>query len=452
MTPQAGFLVAAPIAPEREAELRRRLDSMNAAPGRADPENALVPFARFENLHFARFFVIDDGTLADIAAFGLAMRTYPLYLAFMGDVDGGDGAFLDVVAARCADGIRALFGCCTDFDGSADLAAWLRAHRIRAAASYTNWPGRTMRDVREDAALQGALERRLDEDRELAALPARELHAALRAFVDAEAAAGRLTLTPEAPTPLARRLRDALAPMVVVLLLLALAFALLRVPPLRPLVLAAVVFGAAAVLLAGAVLLIRLRALETSDPEVRTRVTREHVATLAALEDYDVTNQFSVVGEVKPGLVRRWISTAVLWVTDQAARHLFTRGHLARIRTIHFASWTWIDEKRRILFCSNYDGGLDSYNDDFINKVGFGLNATFGGGVAYPRTNWLVLDGADDEQAFKNVLRRKQIPTQVWYNARPGLTAVDRLRNAQIRAGLRTVASDADARAWAALL
>jgi hypothetical protein len=59
--------------------------------------------------------------------------------------------------------------------------------------------------------------------------------------------------------------------------------------------------------------------------------------------------------------------------------------------------------------------------------------------VGYPTTNWLVLDGAKDEQTFKNYLRRHQMPTQVWYNAIPGLTALDKWRNAQIREGLEKV-------------
>ncbi len=433
MTPQTSFLVAAAIAPQREAELRRLLDSMNASPGRADPANALVPFARFENVHFARFFIIEDATLADAEVYGISPPpSYPAYLAFMGDVDGEANAFLGTVAERCDGGLRALFACCEGFGADADLSAWLRAHRVRPAAAYGNWPGRTMRQVREEAALRDALDRHLvDDAKALSALDAPALHARLRAFVDAEIAAGRLTLTPDAPTALGRRLRE-LADLIGFPLLLLLASPLL--------------------LIVGIFVLIRLRQLETTDPDVGTRVTLDHTLALAALEDHGVTNGFSVIGMVKPGLVRRWTSTFVLWVTGYAARHLFARGHLARIQTIHFASWTWFDGKQRVLFCSNYDGGLDSYNDDFINKVGFGLNATFGGGIGYPRTNWLLLDGADDEQAFKNVLRRKQIPTGVWYDAQPGLTTFDRRRNAKLRAGLRAAASEKDARAWAALL
>ena len=52
----------APILPERETELRQLLESMTHGPGQADPNNALLPFAEFETLHFARFVILDDKT------------------------------------------------------------------------------------------------------------------------------------------------------------------------------------------------------------------------------------------------------------------------------------------------------------------------------------------------------------------------------------------------------
>ena len=52
------------------------------------------------------------------------------------------------------------------------------------------------------------------------------------------------------------------------------------------------------------------------------------------------------------------------------------------------------------MFASSYDGSLESYMDDFIDKVAWGLNAAFSNGVGYPKTNWLVADGATDEQAL----------------------------------------------------
>jgi hypothetical protein len=107
-----------------------------------------------------------------------------------------------------------------------------------------------------------------------------------------------------------------------------------------------------------------------------------------------------------------------------------------------------IDKGQRILFLSNYDGSLESYMDDFINKVAWGLNAVFSNGVGYPKTNWLVLEGANDEQAFKAFLQKHQIPTQAWYTAYGWLTARNIDNNTRLRAGLYGEKEEQDAAMW----
>ena len=61
MTPQSNFMVVAPVAAGREAELRDAA-GLHEPPARAwsIPTNGLVPFGRFERLHFARFVMLDD--------------------------------------------------------------------------------------------------------------------------------------------------------------------------------------------------------------------------------------------------------------------------------------------------------------------------------------------------------------------------------------------------------
>jgi hypothetical protein len=197
----------------------------------------------------------------------------------------------------------------------------------------------------------------------------------------------------------------------------------------------------------------QLRRREKSDPEITPRPAADHVRKLADLEDHDVTNQFSALGAVKPGLFRRWTVTFFIWGLNYGARHIFNHGYLTRVKTIHFARWVFLDNKRRLLFASNYDGSLESYMDDFINKVAWGLNLVFSNGVGYPRSRWLILDGAKDEQKFKNFIRRHELATEVWYNAHPGLTAFDLERNTQIRQGIESVAmNDDEIRAWLRLL
>jgi len=143
----------------------------------------------------------------------------------------------------------------------------------------------------------------------------------------------------------------------------------------------------------------------------------------------------------------------LLWLVDYGARHIYNRGHLARVQTIHFARWVFLNNRKQMFFASNYDGSLEAYMDDFINKVGWGLNLLFSNGVGYPRTDWLIQGGAGNEQKFKYFIHRHQIPVQVWYKAYPGLTAFDLLRNARLREGLqRPSMTDVEIREWLALL
>jgi hypothetical protein len=159
------------------------------------------------------------------------------------------------------------------------------------------------------------------------------------------------------------------------------------------------------------------------------------------------------MGSFKPGLLRLLTGIGVLTTVDYAARHIVRPGRLGRVRSIHFARWVFLDGTDRMIFCSNYDGSVESYMDDFINKAGFGLNAAFSNGIGYPRTNWLVLDGCADEHKYVEYLRRHTLPTEVWYQAYPGLTAIDLERNSRIRQGLEASSlSNQEAKDWVALL
>ena len=181
MTPQSNFMVLAPILPERETELRQLLDSMNRGPGQVDPNNALLPFAEFETLHFARFIILDDKTTEDIRVYGLSPRTYPLYLAFLGDIDGDANAFLGKLIKRAGKGLGKIFSCCQGFAPDTDLFDWMKQHDAPAIAVYVNWRGRTVRQIREEAALYDALENYVERNHAtLHGLRPREVHEKLR--------------------------------------------------------------------------------------------------------------------------------------------------------------------------------------------------------------------------------------------------------------------------------
>jgi hypothetical protein len=425
-------MLIAPVVVGRELDLRALLDTMNSEPGMADPRNAVLPFGAFERLHFARLVLLDDALQSDLEILKLPRPRLPTYLAFLGDCDGPAREFLADMVRYAGEGLRRIFSHCEGFVTDGDLLAWMLAHDQPLAANYVNWVGRTVQQVKQESALQRALAARVPRSLMASGLAAQQLRTELLAFVDNEVREGRLLLTPAEPTPVVWQVAK---------LSHALAIPLIGLAVLP-------------VLIVGLPLLIyQLRTHEISDPEICPRPQADALLGLQELEDRDVTNQYTALGAVKPGLFRRWLLMVLLVLIDYACRHVFTRGHLARVQTIHFARWVFLNDKSRVLFTSNYDGSHQGYMDDFINKVAWGLNLVFSNGLGWPRTRWLILGGARIEQSFKHFQRRHQVPTQVWYKAYPGLTLVDLRRNHDIREGLeRAQMSDAQAIAWLKLL
>src|SRR5215813_7833480 len=310
MTPQGTFTILAPIVPSRLAELRSLLHSMNDGPGRVNPNNPLVPFAQFDTLHFARFVILDDKTVGDLRIYGLPIRTHPLYLAFLGDIDGEEEAFLNELVRRASDGLRRIFSCCHGFACDTDLMAWMKLLRSPASAAYVNTLGRTVRRIREEAALRDAIECHLaTQASSFDALSAREIHAQLKRFVEAEKSAGRLTLSDEEPTPIDWWIKKILHLTLVPLLLLLASPLLILIAPFY---------------------LLQLRRLEKTDPEPYIVVDDDHFVTLAESEDHDVTNPYSALGTLKPGFLRLVTLRGGLLVIDYATRHIIQAGRLGR--------------------------------------------------------------------------------------------------------------------------
>ena len=119
---------------------------------------------------------------------------------------------------------------------------------------------------------------------------------------------------------------------------------------------------------------------------------QSHVDEVRQYEDFGAQNPFTAVGEVKPGLVRRVTMRVALAGLDFANRHAFARDTLSGVDSIHFARWVLLDDNRRLIFASSYDGSLESYMDDFISRLSWGINLVFSNGVGFPRARWLVLE------------------------------------------------------------
>jgi hypothetical protein len=416
MPHQVSLTILADVAAADVGPLKAVLDSINANTRR----RKLLPFEDLP-VHFARFVVLDEATDPD-------GRTYPPRLVFLSDIDSPTAKYLDHLVDRAAEGIDEIFRYCIGYPATPTAhqrREFLNQHIVKTTTAYVNTVGRSLEQIRSEAALREAIEGFLDGKDWTGKSPS-DVRAAVQEFVTSQPA-----------------LRPA------------------RRPAERPELLwkvanaAHLAGGAAAVIVLSPVLLVllpvwvvALRFHERHDVPSTPPPDRAHALELAEAEGFLAQNQLSAVGFVKPGWFRRATLAAVLWLLDYSARHVYNNGNLAGIRTIHFARWVFLDDKRRLIFASNYDGSLESYMDDFIDKVAWGLNAAFSNGRGYPKTRWLLFGGAKDEPAFKNYLRNHQIPTQIWYSAYDDLTADNIANNAAVRAGLHGTMTDQQVEAW----
>lgn len=400
------------------------LGALLARMGQDPAENDVIPFARLTGVHFARLVLLEP-------ARDLQGRPLAPTLVTLLDVDGPADRSLVELVDVAAGGLDRVFEHCEEYPFGVGRTpdarlAYLRRHQTKASAFYVNTRGRSVAQIHQEAGLRDALQGYLDGTRAIwEGAHAQVLRGAVRDFVRRDGGLGwALRRARRSPMDRARDGLD-LAASAAVLLLVA-PFALVALPVLAAL----------------------LRMHELTDVPERARPSDEHVQRLAAQEDHAVQNQFSVVGLVKPGPFRQLTARAVLWLANVMVRHHFNRANLSGVKTIHFARWVFLDGGRRLIFASNYDGTLENYMDDFIDKVGWGLNAVFSNGVGYPRTTWLVKDGAADEQAFKALLRSRQFPTQVWFAAYQHLTAMNIENNARIREGLSGRMRAVEAEEW----
>ena len=197
---------------------------------------------------------------------------------------------------------------------------------------------------------------------------------------------------------------------------------------------------------------IMLRRSETAEENDYTVPDPKMLADARAREDQgSIQNHLTGVSMMKPSPWRRLSLRIGFFMIAQMARLKFRPGHLNDIGTIHFARWVLLPGTNKLVFFSNYGGSWESYLEDFITKAARGLTAAWSNTVGFPKTFMLILDGATDGDLFKRWARRQQIPTRFWYIAYPNTSTTQVRKNAAIRKGFCSVATEDEAAAFLAL-
>ena len=161
-------------------------------------------------------------------------------------------------------------------------------------------------------------------------------------------------------------------------------------------------------------------------------------------------------------MINRLMLRFFLWLVTYIGHTIFVNGRLANADGIRFAHWHLIDDGRRFLFCSNYDGSFGGYLDEFINGTPEGINlfwrwtelrqrpaaveghpeVTFA--RKFPPTRLGIFRGCKYEQWFKTYARDSSLP-HIYRFAAYSYSAQDVARATRLREslfGLRSAVKD----------
>ena len=393
---------------------REQLEAMLTAIRCNLVNNSYISFSSLTLLHFASFTIFDCSKNLQL-------------LIFENNFDGNLSDYLDQILSVSGKGINEIYQCCigcqTDIYQPNSLKSFLVANVVRPNAYHIGNVGRTAKTIGDNAMLREELQTYLDNlfsQTKPNHILAIQLRKNMQSFVRSNVISGLYALPPPHQTLLER-----------------------VIPWFR---LSLVVTFFLGLFPVDIILLLLLRFKESNDLVNKELQVPSVINKLMSVENEIPQNHLTVITKIKSGLFRLLTLKVVLFAVNLLAR-ISTKGKLSGIPSIHFAHWSIINNKY-LLFLSNYDGSWSSYLDDFIDKASPGLTGIWSNTVEFPKTRFLVFDGARDEPAFKAFARSMQIPSLVWYSAYPDLTVQNIDKDSSIREDLFTDFSQIDTDKW----
>jgi hypothetical protein len=391
--PTDGLLVIASVRAGKEEHLRRTLNVLgNDIRGTHTSDLTSLPRIEFGQgccIHFARLALLDDSER------GQGRKRLLLSTDYDGDWQDHVAELIGLTHQP-----EEIWGCCEGYSGAESFPQFIRAHTIHPETYYIAFQETKLAAVRSAIDVRESFQQALADP---AAHPILEVVAHLFAAIKVLRKCAHALLVP------LQSIRG-------VFLMALGVIRLMRQQGTRP------VFNAAMQVNASLDRLWWSRWLNVVFANRRTpaphRYTQAHpVAPPGPLtsehppEDAVLQNQLTLLTVIRPEYERHL--RALLPLIDLYGRTMAPTGSLLGISTIHTVRWAIIDQGRRLLMVSNYDGTWENYIDEFAEMILSGLDALWMSAPGYP------VAGAQDVEALKQFLRSHQIAANVFYSAYP---------------------------------
>lgn len=415
-TPQHPMAIVAPV-------INSSLDKLNALlmQVRTDiDQRKAMPFEVLGTIHYLRIVLMDPETDD-----GKGDRNLFTKLIFATDFDGDEEQHLTALASVCGPFMDSLFEYCTGYPDATNRnptsrKAYFNLNKVHPSAFFAGAPGRTLSQIKQESTLRDFIWNFIHNG-QWEGKTSVSIHQAVKQAV----------LNKE---EFAWAKEKASLPKIKIGGLLLLGIILLVLLPFIILWILVLHFTK-----------------EIKDKSLGLRpsqISHEHIKKLEEYEDWHNQNQFTQVLIMKPGFMRLKTLQGLMLFAKALVGFLFVDGKLMGIPTIHFARWQMLDDNRRMIFFSNFDGSWTQYLGDFIDKSGWGLTGIWSNTINFPKTRFLFTGGAYDAEHFLAWSRYYQTSTAVWYCAYPNLSIKNVMNNTHIRNGITSDLNEAQALAF----
>jgi hypothetical protein len=174
------------------------------------------------------------------------------------------------------------------------------------------------------------------------------------------------------------------------------------------------------------------------------RPTNFHIRAAAATQLRPVLNEMTAAAPLKKGILRKYFYASSLRVVH------FLGSIFMNVPTVSSIRWLVVNDKKRLLFLSNFTNTTDFYVRDFLNGgTPRGVNFIFSNDMGFPDSKFMFRDGiTKDPEGYMNAVHTGQQPTGFWYAHQPNLTVDMIQRNRKIRNGLFKKMNNPEAVEW----